>query len=56
VVAYTTPEPSDLPSEARRRLSRGGPLRAYGVAAAFARTASYPFGTYWVVLGTLEEQ
>jgi hypothetical protein len=56
VVAYTTPEPSDLPAEARRRLGRSEPVRAYGVAAVFARTRSYPFGTYWVVLGTLEEQ
>jgi hypothetical protein len=56
VVAYTTPEPSQLPAEAKKRLGRGGPLRAFGVATVFARSPSYPFGTYWVVLGTLEEQ
>lgn len=56
VVAYTTPEPSDLPAEARRRLGRSEPLRAFGAASVFAKTSSYPLGTYWVVLGALEEQ
>jgi len=56
VVAYTTSDPSDLPSEVKRRLGRKDAVRAYGVAAVFSRTPSYPFGTYWILLGTLEEQ
>ncbi|MGH9870757.1 MAG: CAP domain-containing protein [Candidatus Polarisedimenticolia bacterium] len=55
VVAYTSPDPSELPDEARRRLQKKV-SGVYGIAAAFARTKSQPFGAYWVVLGILEDQ
>ena len=54
-MAYTSAEPSDLPEEARRSLRKTRSGR-YGVTAAYARTKSQPLGSYWILLGVMEEQ
>ncbi|HKY32862.1 MAG TPA: CAP domain-containing protein [Candidatus Polarisedimenticolia bacterium] len=48
IVAYTSMDPEELPGEAARRVR--DPAAAFGLAVAFRRTPSYPFGAYWVVL------
>lgn len=48
VVAYTASLPEELP-EAVEKLARNGDLRSYSLGACFARSASYPSGTFWVL-------
>jgi uncharacterized protein YkwD len=49
VLAYTSPDPDTLPSSADRAIGSGN-LRGFSVGACYGRTATYPTGTYWVVL------
>ena len=47
VLAYTTQDPSTLPQDA---VSKIGKAQAYALALRFAKSRSYPFGVWWVVL------
>ncbi len=47
MIAYTTPDPSRLPDDARSRVHLAD---SYAFAVTFARTESYPLGIYWVLL------
>ncbi len=47
IYSYTTMDPARLPAQVARRLPQA---RSYGMAVSFARSRSYPFGTYWVVV------
>src|SRR5581483_902243 len=49
VLAYTNANPGDLPTDAVRAL-RSPHSDAFSVGACFARTRTYPGGTYWVAL------
>jgi len=49
VLSFTTVHPETLPAESLRAISSPN-LRSYSVGACYARTTSYPMGTYWVVL------
>jgi uncharacterized protein YkwD len=48
VVAYTASAPEELP-DAVEKLARNGDVRSYSLGACFARSASYPSGTFWVL-------
>ena len=47
VLAYTAIDPSSLPQDAA---VKAGKARAYALAMRFAKSRSYPFGVWWVVL------
>lgn len=48
VVAYTATSPEELP-EAMEKLAQNGDVRRYSLGACFARSTSYPAGTFWVL-------
>jgi uncharacterized protein YkwD len=48
VVAYTATSPEQLP-EPMEKMARDGDIRGYSLGACFARSASYPSGTFWVL-------
>jgi uncharacterized protein YkwD len=49
VLTFTSLRPESLPAEAKRVVA-GRNLRSYSVGACYARTHTYPTGTYWIVL------
>jgi hypothetical protein len=49
VLTFTSLRPESLPAEAMRVVA-GRNLRSYSVGACYARTHTYPTGTYWIVL------
>jgi hypothetical protein len=49
VLAYTSLDPDRLPSSADRAIGSRN-LSGFSVGACYGRTATYPTGTYWVVL------